>query len=121
MFPDGHSVTACNAGAVPAALDARRRTLTEWCRSHARPRRMSDAIIASLADQRNAILDRLKALLRIPSVSTDPAFAPHMRAARDLLLQRLRDGGMQNAQLLDGGGQPARCSANDLARQASRC
>ncbi|HET8995693.1 MAG TPA: M20/M25/M40 family metallo-hydrolase [Acetobacteraceae bacterium] len=68
---------------------------------------MSDAVIASLAEQRNAILDRLKALLRIPSVSTDPAFAPHMQAARNFLLQRLRDGGLHNVQLLDGGGQPA--------------
>ena len=68
---------------------------------------MSDAVIASLAEQRTAILDRLKALLRIQSVSTDPAFAPHMQAARDFLLQRLRDGGLQNVQPLDGGGQPA--------------
>ncbi len=30
-----------------------------------------------------------------------------MRAARDFLLQRLREMGMQNVQLLDGGGQPA--------------
>jgi len=68
---------------------------------------MSDAVIAHLADQRDAILERLKALLRIPSVSTDPAFAPHMQAAREFLLQRLRDGGLRNVQLLDGGGQPA--------------
>jgi acetylornithine deacetylase/succinyl-diaminopimelate desuccinylase-like protein len=68
---------------------------------------MSDAVIAHLAAQRDAILDRLKVLLRIPSVSTDPAFAPHMQAAREVLLQRLRDGGLHNVQLLDGGGQPA--------------
>lgn len=67
---------------------------------------MSDAVIASLAEQRNAILDRPKALLRIPSVFTDPAFASHMQAARDFLLNRLRDGGLQNVQLLDGRGQP---------------
>jgi acetylornithine deacetylase/succinyl-diaminopimelate desuccinylase-like protein len=68
---------------------------------------MSDPVIAHLAEQRNVVLDRLKALLRIPSVSTDPAFAPHMQAARDFLLQRLRNAGMRNVQLLDGGGQPA--------------
>jgi acetylornithine deacetylase/succinyl-diaminopimelate desuccinylase-like protein len=68
---------------------------------------MSDAVITHLTGQRNAILERLKALLRIPSVSTDPAFAPHMQAAREFLLQRLRDAGMQNVQLLDGDGQPA--------------
>lgn len=68
---------------------------------------MSDAVIAHLAAQRSVVLDRLKALLRIPSVSTDPAFAPHMQAARLFLMQRLRDAGMQNVQELDGGGQPA--------------
>jgi acetylornithine deacetylase/succinyl-diaminopimelate desuccinylase-like protein len=68
---------------------------------------MPDAVIAYLADQRGEILTRLKALLRIPSVSTDPAFAPHMQAARDFLLARLREAGLADVQLLDGGGQPA--------------
>ena len=70
---------------------------------------MSDAVIAHLADQRNAILDRLKTLLRVPSVSTDPTFADGMRAAREFLLTRLRAIGMQNVELLegDGKGQPA--------------
>ena len=52
---------------------------------------MSDAVIAHLTDQRDAILERLKALLRLPSVSTDPAFADAMQSAREFLLQRLRD------------------------------
>lgn len=68
---------------------------------------MSDAVIAHLEANRAAILDRLKALIRIPSVSTDPAFAPHMHAARAYLLARLRDAGLDDVQLLDGGGQPA--------------
>ena len=69
---------------------------------------MSDAVIAYLSGQREAILERLFALLRIPSVSTDPAFAPHMDAARAMLLARLRAIGLQDVQLLDGGtGQPA--------------
>jgi acetylornithine deacetylase/succinyl-diaminopimelate desuccinylase-like protein len=68
---------------------------------------MSDAVIAHLQADRSAILDRLKALVRIPSVSTDPAFAPHMDAARDFLLARLRAAGFANARLLDGEHQPA--------------
>ena len=68
---------------------------------------MSDAVIAHLSAQRDAILERLKAPLRMPSVSTDPAFADAMRAAREFLLDRLRTIGMQNVQLLEGGGQPA--------------
>ena len=68
---------------------------------------MSDAVIAHLAQERDAILDRLKALVRIPSVSTDPAYAPHMRTAREFLLARLRDAGFTDAQLLEGDGQSA--------------
>jgi acetylornithine deacetylase/succinyl-diaminopimelate desuccinylase-like protein len=68
---------------------------------------MSEAVIAHLARERGTILSRLKALLRIPSVSTDPAFAPHMQAAREFLLARLREAGFADARLLEGGGQPA--------------
>jgi acetylornithine deacetylase/succinyl-diaminopimelate desuccinylase-like protein len=68
---------------------------------------MSDAVIAYLHTERDAILARLKDLLRIPSVSTDPAFAPHMDAARAFLLARLAEAGFTDARLLDGGGQPA--------------
>jgi acetylornithine deacetylase/succinyl-diaminopimelate desuccinylase-like protein len=68
---------------------------------------MSDAVIAHLTRQRDAILERLKALIRMPSVSTDPEFAGGMQAAREFLLARLREIGMQNVQLLEGGGQPA--------------
>lgn len=68
---------------------------------------MSDAVIAYLAAEREAILERLKALIRIPSVSTDPAYAPGMEAARGFLVERLRTAGLADAQLLDGGGQPA--------------
>ena len=69
---------------------------------------MSDAVIAHLAGQREAILDRLKALIRIPSVSTDPAYAADMQRARDVLLARLTELGLENVQPLEGGdGQPA--------------
>ena len=69
---------------------------------------MSDPVIAHLAADRAAILGRLEALLRIPSVSTDPAFAPHMADARTFLLNRLTELGLHDVQLLDGGeGQPA--------------
>jgi acetylornithine deacetylase/succinyl-diaminopimelate desuccinylase-like protein len=68
---------------------------------------MSEAVIAHLVSQRDAILERLKVLLRMPSVSTDPQFAAGMRGAREFLLTRLRDLGLKNVQALDGGGQPA--------------
>lgn len=68
---------------------------------------MSDAVIDYLAGERDAILERMKALIRIPSVSTDPAYAPQMAAARGFLVDRLKAAGLADAQLLDGGGQPA--------------
>ena len=42
---------------------------------------MSDAVISHLTSERDAILERLKALNRLPSVSTDPQFDEGMRAA----------------------------------------
>lgn len=68
---------------------------------------MSDAVIAFLEGGKEAILARLKALIRIPSVSTDPAFAPHMEAARAFLVGRLKEAGFADARLLAGEHQPA--------------
>jgi acetylornithine deacetylase/succinyl-diaminopimelate desuccinylase-like protein len=70
---------------------------------------MCEAVVAHLAAERGAILERLKALLRLPSVSTDPAFASGMQGARDFLLGRLRAIGLRNVALLEaeGRGQPA--------------
>ncbi len=68
---------------------------------------MSDAVVAHLEDEHDAILDRLKSLLRLPSVSADPAFAQGMHDTRAFLMERLRAIGLADVQLLDGGGQPA--------------
>ena len=68
---------------------------------------MSEKVGQHLLAQRDAILERLQALLRLPSVSTDPAYADGMAAARDFLMDRLRLLGLEDVRLLDGGGQPA--------------
>ncbi|PHK94599.1 peptidase M20 [Pseudoroseomonas rhizosphaerae] len=68
---------------------------------------MSQAVADHLIAQKDAILDRLMALLRLPSVSTDPAYAEGMEATRAFLLNRLTELGLENVRLLDGGGQPA--------------
>ena len=68
---------------------------------------MSDAVVARLERDYDAILERLKAFIRLPSVSADPAYAQGMHDTRDFLMARLRELGLENVQLLDGGGQPA--------------
>lgn len=68
---------------------------------------MTDAVLSHLQREHDAIVERLKALLRLPSVSTDPAYAQGMEAARRFLLDRLAGMGLDHVQLLDGGGQPA--------------
>ncbi|MDI3307186.1 MAG: dipeptidase [Acetobacteraceae bacterium] len=67
---------------------------------------MSDAVVDHLLARKEEILEQLKSLLRLPSVSTDPAYAEGMRAAREFLLARLREIGMQDVRLLEAGGQP---------------
>lgn len=66
-----------------------------------------DPVLAALRDNRAAALDRLFDLLRCPSVSTDPAYAAGMAAARDLLKRRLAAFGFAKVQELAAGGHPA--------------
>ncbi|AEA61978.1 M20/M25/M40 family metallo-hydrolase [Burkholderia gladioli] len=68
---------------------------------------MIQPVLDHLAAAQPAILARLDALLRIPSVSADPARAADMQAARTLLTARLREIGLSNVGELDGGGEPA--------------
>jgi acetylornithine deacetylase/succinyl-diaminopimelate desuccinylase-like protein len=75
----------------------------------------TDAVEAWLADAKPRLLDELFAFLRIPSVSTDPAYAGPIRAAADLLAQRLAWIGMQDVRLLEGGGHPSVFARRDDA------
>jgi len=50
-----------------------------------------DAVLARIDDSLPQALDRLLALLRIPSISTDPAFAPVCDAAADWLVAELTE------------------------------
>jgi acetylornithine deacetylase/succinyl-diaminopimelate desuccinylase-like protein len=69
---------------------------------------MSERVAEHLVGRKGEILERLKALIRLPSVSTDPAYAEGMRGAREFLLARLREIGLSDVRLLEaGGGQPA--------------
>ncbi len=55
----------------------------------------------------DGILQRLIEYARIPSVSTDPAYADGMAAARKLLADRLETAGFSNVKELAAGGHPA--------------
>ncbi|MFM0433770.1 M20/M25/M40 family metallo-hydrolase [Paraburkholderia aspalathi] len=68
---------------------------------------MIQNVIDYLRTERAGIMSRLDTLLRIPSVSTEPAFAPHMQEARLYLRKRLCEIGLSNVSELDGGGEPA--------------
>ncbi len=65
-----------------------------------------DAVEAWLAEHRQRLLDELFVLLRVPSVSTDPAYLAGMGEAAEILRARLQRIGLEDVQLLDGGGNP---------------
>jgi acetylornithine deacetylase/succinyl-diaminopimelate desuccinylase-like protein len=52
-------------------------------------------------------LKDLKAFCRIPSVSTDPAYAEGIAAAANFVANRLRQAGFTSVELLETGGHPA--------------
>ncbi|MGE8673679.1 MAG: M20/M25/M40 family metallo-hydrolase [Achromobacter kerstersii] len=66
-----------------------------------------DPVLTHLAARQPQIEAWLKTFLRIPSVSADPAYAGSMEDARRFLCERLRAEGLQQVQLLDGGGEAA--------------
>ncbi|MER8465657.1 M20/M25/M40 family metallo-hydrolase [Mesorhizobium sp. M1396] len=66
-----------------------------------------DAVVHDLLGRQGEIVDNLCDFLRIPSVSTDPAFIGGMRDAQTFLVNWLERIGLSDVQLLDGGGHPA--------------
>ncbi|SDU03956.1 dipeptidase [Stappia sp. ES.058] len=68
---------------------------------------MSDPVLARLQADRDGIIERLRTLVSAPSVSTDPAYADGMAAARAILCGRLAAAGFQGVREIDAGGHPA--------------
>ncbi|WP_272006124.1 M20/M25/M40 family metallo-hydrolase [Roseovarius sp. ZX-A-9] len=64
-----------------------------------------DAVLSRIDDQLPDALERLQALLRIPSISTDPAYAKDCRAAADWLVADLQAIGI-DARRRDTPGHP---------------
>ena len=56
-----------------------------------------DTVLATLDANRQGALERLFELLRFPSVSTDPAFAPHCQAAAEWLSAHLNTLGFESS------------------------
>lgn len=68
---------------------------------------MSDPVLDRLLADRAGFVARLAELVACPSVSTDPAYAEGMAAARRWLLTRLPALGFRDAQEIAAGGHPA--------------
>lgn len=62
-----------------------------------------DAVLSRIDDQLPQSLDRLMELLRIPSISTDPAFADHCQTAADWLVADLQSFGIKAEKRLTPG------------------
>jgi acetylornithine deacetylase/succinyl-diaminopimelate desuccinylase-like protein len=62
---------------------------------------------AWMTANRQRLLDELLGFIRAPSVSTDPAYAGGIDEAAGILAARLRRIGLDDVQLLDGGGHKA--------------
>ena len=60
-----------------------------------------------LDDTRDARLESFKALLRIPSISGIPAYAPDCRAAAEFVATDLRAAGVEHIEVSETGGHPA--------------
>ncbi|MGA3033464.1 MAG: dipeptidase [Terracidiphilus sp.] len=67
---------------------------------------MSSSAVAYASKNHPRFLDELKALLRIPSISTDPEHKADCRKAAEALLSELKRIGMENGRLIEGEGHP---------------
>ncbi len=67
---------------------------------------MSSSAVAYAQENHPRFLNELKALLRIPSVSTDPDHVADCRRAADVLTAELKRIGMENARIIETTGHP---------------
>lgn len=67
---------------------------------------MSDTALSFATENHPRFLEELKALLRIPSVSTLPEHASDVRKAAEFVAAELKRIGMENVRLIETGGHP---------------
>ena len=67
---------------------------------------MSSSAVDFARQNQSRFLEELKALLRIPSVSTDPAHKEDTRHAAEVLEAELKRIGMENTKLIETAGHP---------------
>jgi acetylornithine deacetylase/succinyl-diaminopimelate desuccinylase-like protein len=65
------------------------------------------AALDFLRRNQDRIVAELSAFARIPSVSTDPAYAAHIPEAVRFVVEQLRGVGLEHVEVLAGGGHPA--------------
>lgn len=59
-----------------------------------------------IADNKDRFLDELLDLLKIPSVSADPAYANDVKKAAEFIVRKLKDAGADNVRIYDTPGHP---------------
>ena len=68
---------------------------------------MTNSVEDLLTARFDGYVAELKEFCRIPSVSTDPAYADGMRATAEWVARRLSAAGMSNVEIAQTGGHPA--------------
>ena len=63
----------------------------------------TQSVLARIDREKSRSLDELKAYLRYPSVSTDPAFAPQVNACADYLIDRMKAAGLTTEKISTAG------------------
>ncbi|MBV8650167.1 MAG: dipeptidase [Alphaproteobacteria bacterium] len=65
------------------------------------------AALDFLRQSQDRIVGELSAFARIPSVSTDPVYAPHIETAVEFVAKQLRAAGLEHVEILRHGGPPS--------------
>jgi acetylornithine deacetylase/succinyl-diaminopimelate desuccinylase-like protein len=66
----------------------------------------SEDALAFVDRERERLLAELLDYLRIPSISTDPAYAPEVQRCAEFLMARMREAGLTVVERIDTGGHP---------------